>query len=196
MSYRKLIFPLFVVVALIQLYVPMRMILNREQIIREGKTYKFRVIPIDPIDPFRGKYIRLRFEAQKAKVDTTETWERNETVFVLLSENKEGFAQADSVLKLPPPSGDYLRAKVRYTVHNRPFALIKYPFERYYMEESKAATAERISRRPIQPDSTQLVYAVVQVTDGESVLSDVMVDGQRIEDLVKEKLEKEHLENQ
>ena len=191
MNYSKLIFPLFIVVALIQLFVPTKMILDREGILANGKEYKFKTAPIDPTDPFRGKYITLNFSERSISLDTTETWKSDETIYVHLTEDQEGFAKIQGISKKKPSKEiGFVKAKVKYA---RRYAdqnvEITYPFERYYMEESKAYDAERFTRRRIQTDSNQVVYAVVRILDGESVLQDVMVNGKKIETLVKEQQE-------
>jgi len=188
MNYNKLIFPLFIVVALIQLFVPVKMILNKENILAKGKEFRFKTAPIDPTDPFRGKYITLNFAERSVKVDSTEDWKRDDKVYVLLEEDSLGFAKAISASKDRPNGQDFVKAKVRYARNYDHSIDIEYPFNKYYMEESKAYDAERYTRRfRFNIDSTQVVYAIVRVIDGESVLQDVMVNDQRIEDLVKEK---------
>jgi uncharacterized membrane-anchored protein len=62
---KKTILPLFALTCLAQWFVPAQMIYDQEQVLREGKTYHFKTAPIDPSDPFRGKYITLSFERCK-----------------------------------------------------------------------------------------------------------------------------------
>lgn len=190
MNYSKIIFPLFIVVALIQLFVPSKMILDREKILAKGKIYKFKTAPIDPTDPFRGKYITLSLAERSITVDSTEEWKHGETLYALLDIDSVGFVKLTGITKTKPSSDqDFVKAKAGYVRRYVSQSVrIEYPFERYYMEESKAYDAERYARpRRFSIDSTQVVYALVRVLDGESVLQDVMVNDQRIEDLVKEK---------
>jgi len=195
MNYNKIIFPLFIVVALIQLFVPAKMILNKENILAKGKEFRFKTAPIDPSDPFRGKYITLNFAERSITVDSTDDWKRDDKIYVLLKEDSLGFAKAIGVSKDRPIGQDFVKAKVRYTRKYTHTIDIEYPFKKYYMEESKAYDAERYTRRfRFNVDSTQVVYAIVRVIDGESVLQDVMVNDQRIEDLVKETQAKESKE--
>lgn len=62
MNKKKILLLSFFLVAVVQLYVPSKMIWDREEVLRTGTEYKFRTAPIDPTDPFRGKYITLRFD--------------------------------------------------------------------------------------------------------------------------------------
>ena len=51
---KKIIFPLFILVALAQLFVPAKMILDREDVLSTGTAFNFKTRPIDPTDPFRA----------------------------------------------------------------------------------------------------------------------------------------------
>ena len=58
------------------------------------------------------------------------------------------------------------------------------PFDRFYLEESLAPEAERMYRE-LLADSTQTVYAVVRIKEGRTTLQDVMVNDDRITDVVR-----------
>ena len=64
MNKKILLISAFVLVVLVQLYVPAKMIWGREEVLNTGTEYKFRTAPIDPNDVFRGKYINLNYEAR------------------------------------------------------------------------------------------------------------------------------------
>jgi len=195
MNYNKLLFPLFIVVALVQLFVPAKMIINRETILAKGKEFRFKTAPIDPTDPFRGKYITLNFAERSTKVDSTKEWKRDDKIYVLLGEDSDGFVKIKGAMHDKPPGKDFVKAKVRRSHSYNNSIEIEYPFKRYYMEESKAYDAERYTRRRrFDLDSTQNVYAIVRVIDGEAVLQNVMINDQKIEDFVKEKQAEESVE--
>ena len=61
---------------------------------------------------------------------------------------------------------------------------IEYPFDRFYMEETKAQAAEDMYRESII-DSTQVAYALVNIRNGEAVIRDVLINGTSVSDLVK-----------
>ena len=169
---------LFSVVAAIQLYIPARMILGHEKIINEGEEYKFLVAPIDPSDPFRGKYIHLNFEAADFTLkDTTQEWKINEEVYVQLKKDSEGYAAISNVTKEAPEGLPYVKATIRHKLpYEKPEKLqIAYPFDRFYMEESKAYDAELAYRESLD-DTLKKAYALVFIKDGEAVLTDVMIN--------------------
>ena len=164
--------------------------IDLEEIIEKGKEYKFRTAPIDPNDPFRGKYIYLNFNESTVKVENGKEWSRGEKVYLSLATDKDGFARIESASKTQAfDDQEFLEAKVSHIAYPDSNALfIEYPFERFYMEESKAPVAEHVYRRSTI-DTSQVAYALVSIRNGEAVLRDVMIDGKSIRDVVKEQQE-------
>ena len=186
MNSKKIILLAFIVVALVQIYVPARIILDRTIVLNSGKEFKFKTAPIDPSDPFRGKYIDLNFNDNTIGIQNKENWARGETVFVLLTTDDNGFAKISSVSKTKPlDTQDFLKAKIDYITYDAPKLVIEYPFDRFYMEESKAYDAELTYNRTL-PDTSQVAYALVNIKNGESVLKDVMINGISIVEIVKQ----------
>src|SRR5690349_10539223 len=130
---------LFVIMCLAQLFVPFKMIWDSESVANYGTAYKFETQPIDPSDPFRGKYITLRFLADH--VEDTTSWNSGEPVNVVFKTDSLGFAAIDHLTR-DVPQGPYLRSTITY-VDSEYDVHIDLPFDRYYMEESKAAPAEK-----------------------------------------------------
>ncbi len=182
----KILLPVFVLVAIVQLYVPAKMIFDKEDVIHTGTEYKFKTEPIDPNDPFRGKYITLRYEEDMVEVENESDWRWGEMVYVLLTSDSNGFAKILSVSKeTPTGTPDFLIAKVSYVPDDGSNKLtIEYPFDRYYMEESKAYDAE-LAYRESQIDTNQIAYALVSIKEGDAVLKDVLINGVSIREIVK-----------
>ncbi len=177
----------FVVLALVQLFVPLKMILDREDVLELGQAFKFKTAPVDPNDPFRGKYINLRFEANQFPITQTDEWIMNQEVFVHLATNAEGYAQIEDVTKTPPETSvPYVQARISSIAPNVLF--LEYPFDRYYMEESKAYDAEQLYRESLS-DTLNTTYALVHIKEGEAVLADVMVNETPIKEAVKKQLQ-------
>ncbi|MEN8249704.1 MAG: GDYXXLXY domain-containing protein [Bacteroidota bacterium] len=186
MNKKKILFLLFVLVALAQLYVPASMIIIREEVLDTGTEYKFKIRPVDPNDPFRGKYITLYFEENTYEIDSSETWETGEKIYVSLIKDNEGFMKIHSVSRSAQSNNvDFIEAKVDYvSTYDIPHELvIEYPFNRYYMEESKAPVAETVYFEASQ-DTSQVAYALVYIKKGEAVLNGVFIDDQPIEEIV------------
>jgi len=192
---RKLSVFFFILVALAQLYVPAKMIFDREDVLETGTEYKFRTAPIDPNDPFRGKYITLSYVNNNYLVKDDGSWVDGESGFVTILNDKDGFAFIGAVSKVKPSNTqDFLKTKMRL-INPDDFdpkvkLLIEYPFDRYYMGEFKANDAERAYNKSLQ-DTTRITYALVMIKNGDAVLKDVLIDGISIEEIVrKEQLNK------
>lgn len=186
MNNKKILFTAFIIVSMVQLFVPTKMIIDKEIIMGDGVEYKFKMAPIDPSDPFRGKYITLSFDESSIEIEDEDDWMRGEIVYASIAKDTDGFARLKSVSKTKPiDNQDFVEAKVSFVTENGSNMLtIDYPFDRYYMEESKAYNAELIYRQ-FQLDTNQITYALVSVKGGEAVLKDVLINGTSIKEIVK-----------
>ncbi len=172
----------FMVLALVQIFVPIQMIWESEDILVSGTAYKFKTRPIDPTDPFRGKYITLRYEMNSfAMKDTSYTY--GNKVRVYIEKDDQGFAKVVQISKEPLDiNKDHVIAKV--TGNYKEIINFELPFNRFYMEETKAKDAERTYTEANSDDLRENVYALVYVKDGRSVLENVIIDGIPIQDYV------------
>lgn len=187
----KYLLMLFVLVALVQLFVPLQMVFGRETILETGTAYKFKTMPIDPSDPFRGKYITLRYTMSRA-VSQDSLWRNHNDVYVYLKNDSLGFAQVAQVSKTPLTiDNDYIIAEKRWFNNKTKTLTFNLPFNRFYMEESKAKPAEDAYRKAQQDSLPNNTYALVYVKDGKSVLKDVLINDISIADYVQRKLDKE-----
>jgi len=188
MNNNRIILAVFILVALVQLFVPARMIYEREDVLATGKEFKFKTVPVDPNDPFRGKYITLQYEETEIQLQNETNWVRNETIYVLLSTDDNGFAEILTYSKEKPTgNSDFVKAKViDVNFNDRKSLLIEYPFNRFYMEESGAPVAEQAYNESL-PDTTIVTCALVSVKDGEAVLKDVLIDGVSVQEIVKKR---------
>lgn len=177
----------FILMVAVQLVVPASMIYNAEAIIAKGTEYKFITTPIDPTDPFRGKYITLSYRENRFQIYNPEEWSTNEIVFVTLTTDENGYAKISSVSKeMPADQQDFVKAKVSYVTNlenEDNYMTISYPFDRYYMEESKASEAETLYLESLR-DTNLITYGLVNIKAGEAVLKDVMIDGKSIKEMV------------
>lgn len=188
MNSKKILLTAFILVAIVQLAIPGKMIWDREKILETGKEFKFETAPVDPSDPFRGKYIVLDYKENSFDIESTKEWIDGENVYVILKTNPKGFAKIASVSSEKPTDDlDFVKAKVDYVFNGSSKKLyISYPFDRFYMEESKAYPAERAYIES-QLDSTKTTYALVTIKNGEAVLKDVLIDGIPIREVVEGK---------
>lgn len=183
---KKIIWIGFVLMVLLQLWAPAAMIFNKETVLKDGKAYKFRSAPVDPNDPFRGKYIVLRLEAAGFKPGSTQQWKAGETVYVQVAQDTAGFARIAGLHKrMPLPADDMIKATIDYVGYDSlKEVFIEWPFERFYMEESKAPEAEKAYTKAAA-DSNQKAYALVKVKNGDAVLQNVFINDHPISYYIK-----------
>ena len=188
MKYKKLVWAGFIVMILVQLYMPASVIIEREKIIQQGKMWKFKTQPVDPNDVFRGKYIYLNFTNSELIASNFNEVESG-NAYIKLIEDTNGYAIPSEIHnELPPKSNDYIQVKVTLNPFNledidkeKSKVYFEYPFDRFYMEESKAPAAELTYARATR-DTLVATCAVVYVHNGQSVLTDVLIDGISVND--------------
>ncbi len=188
---KKIIYPAFVLMVLVQLYVPSRMIFHNEVVLVSGTAYKFKAAPVDPNDPFRGKYITLSFDENSFQTADTSVWEQGATIYVDLTTDSAGFAKVLDISRTEPMDReDYVKASISYSVTDTmTMVFIEYPFDRFYMEESKAPEAGIAYNESVM-DTNQVTYAIVVVKKGEAVVKDVMIDDVSIVDIARDRNKK------
>jgi uncharacterized membrane-anchored protein len=185
---KTLALPLFVVMCIAQWFVPGKMIYDSETVIVEGVTYKFKTQPIDPSDPFRGKYITLNFDANSIVVisDNTDStyWESGDDIFVTFTTDSAGFAKPLGIYREEPDTEAYLKTTVSYfNTSEKSEVFFNIPFDRFYLEESKASQAEQLYWQA-QLDTVRVTYGVVTIGKGQAVLTDVMISDRSVVDII------------
>lgn len=192
---KKVSFIFLGILILVQLAVPFSMIRDRENTLRNGELFKFKTRPIDPADPFQGRYVWLGYkddyipwpEGQKTDL------KYKESVYVILETDSEGFAKLTDWNRIRPTEGHYLKTRymgirsdwdrdIEHRIHKG--LRFDLPFDRFYMEETKAPRAEVLARVATR---TTNCWAEVRILEGKAVLEDVMVGGQSIRELAAEK---------
>ncbi|GEQ85538.1 hypothetical protein ULMS_10460 [Patiriisocius marinistellae] len=179
----KLLTPIILVALFAaQWFIPAQMIYQQEAVLTEGTPYKFKTIPIDPSDPLRGKYIVLNYEMNKLKITDSSLFNVDE-FYVYIENDTNGFAQAThaSAQKMDNMQ-DYIKVDSGYfyedTIH------FQLPFNRFYMEESKAYEAEVYVRNATRDTLPLNCYGLVYIKEGQAILKNVIVDEISIKDYV------------
>ncbi len=172
----KLVFGLFVAVALVQLATPVGQIWKHEDILRTGTPYKFRTAPVDPYDAFRGRYVALNYADTQAPERSGDHLKYRQPAYVKLEKDEAGFARFMELSAEPPASGDYLRVQYAYREATNLTARFMLPFDKFFMEETKAPRAEDAYRRfGNRQGQTNETYVVARVKAGRGVIEDLYI---------------------
>lgn len=163
------------------------MITKKEIVLTTGNEYRFKTKPVDPYDPFVGKYIVLSYDIDRFNTTDGENYVEGQKIYVYLGTDNEGYAKVEQVsTKADPASGDYVEARVDNFYDNT--LHINYPFTRFYMNEYKAQPAEDAYNQANQwgTDDRIEAYALVRVKKGEAVLENVYINQTPIDVYLKE----------
>ncbi len=180
------IFIIFIIVALAQLFIPAQMILDQEDVLDTGTVYKFRTQPVDPSDPFRGKYITLSYDINSGESNDT-LWTRKQDAYVYIEKDNSGFAKLYKVSREPLDiDNDYVIAEVNWYNKKTKKLTFNLPFDRFYMEETKAKPAEDAYRKAQRDSLSNNIYGLVYIKDGKAVLKDVIINDVSIAKYVEE----------
>ncbi|MDG5489941.1 GDYXXLXY domain-containing protein [Psychroserpens sp. SPM9] len=182
---RNYILILFAVLAIAQIAVPAQMIFGREHILKTGTAYKFNTEPIDPSDPFKGKYIVLRYQVDRFKT-SNKAWQREQDIYISIANDSLGFAKVISADLEAPETGDYVKAKVDWYTERDSTLHFSLPFNEFYMNETKAYSAELAHRKASRDSLPNNTYALVYVKNGEAVLDNVFINAIPIATFVEE----------
>lgn len=185
---RKHWFIIIILVAIVQLTVPLYMIWNKEQTIRRGNTFLFEIAPIDPTHPLKGKYIILDFLPLSLKVKKSIDMHKA-TFATLAHKNNQTFNITHLSNQPPSHTTDYIKVNLNQWIignQNKIDSLtynVQFPFNEYYMEENKAPIAESLYRE-LATGSTFKAFAVVKVYNGDAVVTDVLLNGKSIHEWI------------
>jgi len=187
---RGLIVGLFAALVVAQIATPLTMIAQRERLLKEGEQFRFKTIPFDPYDAFRGRYISLRVEDSKVPYVLGIDCERDQKIYAHIAVDDQGYAKLSGISKGVPKGQPYITARVSYLHGGDVF--IDLPIDRYYMEEKAAPAAEKIYRQYTdrRKKNRQDAYVLVRVKDGRVAIEGFYVGGRKIEDIVRETREK------
>jgi uncharacterized membrane-anchored protein len=186
---------LLALVIIAQLAALASMIQSKERILRSGEAFRFKTRPIDPADPFQGRYVSLGFEADHIPIEHVQAdgLRVHETIYATLESDAEGYARFSGWSRERPTTGAFL--KTRYLGNHTRWDQggqrsiskglnIEIPFNRFYMDEAKAPRAEQAAR-----DATRSTncWAAVRILGGKAVVEDVFVKGLSLRDLAAQK---------
>jgi uncharacterized membrane-anchored protein len=183
------------ILILAQLAVPFSMIRSRENILRNGELFKFQTRPIDPADPFQGRYVRLAFTDDyiPCPKDVEPGLKRKEPLYATMETGSDGFADFTAWSREKPVAGPYLKTRFagirsdwNSNTKKRTHKGIRLdlPFDRFYMDEAKAPRAERLAR---EATSNTNCWVNVRILNGKAVIEDVFAEGQSLRVLAEEK---------
>ncbi len=132
-----------------------------------GTAYRFETAPVDPVDPFRGRYVALAFPV--ANVPIAGEGELGGEAYARVEVGDDGLARLREVYVHPPEGIDSVPVEVLSTHGQR--ARVRLAFDRFYLPEEQAPLVEQQMR-----DRRGRSIAVVRVRPGHAVLEELRLD--------------------
>jgi len=145
-----------VLAVLAQLAVLANMVYGRESVLANGQRIFLRTVPIDPRDPFRGDFVRLRYEMNNvAGVPlrfSPETYEprKGDRIYAVLQEPEDKVHSLKYLTNVKPESGQFIRGYINTNLNlfgnenrsTRWQATAKYGIEQLYVEQGEGLLIE------------------------------------------------------
>ncbi len=173
---KKIVIILFVLAAIIQLSVIAYTTFNKELLLSNGIEIKMKLTPVDPVDPFRGRFVSLNFDNTTINVKNKKDWTPSEICYAVLEKDDEGYYQLDNISKTEPSNEKvFVKSYITFSGNKDDNKIsVRYPFSRYYMEESKAVNVEKILNELGQDSSKS--YIILKYKDGDVIVKDLIID--------------------
>lgn len=178
----------FAVAAAAQWFLPLAGIWQHERVISRGTLVRIECAAPDPYDPLRGRYLAVR--PATSIVSMPEWFPQGGglvPVWATLEADDDGLSRINS-LSPEPVSGPTvipLTARIWGNINGPDMIGLEWPFDRFYLNERLAPEADKLVAERFR-DGKQTV-AEIRVLDGRAVLTDVLIDGVSIRELVKER---------
>jgi len=170
----------YLVVGLVQISVPASMMWKQHRTLSEGREWKFRTAPVDPVDVIRGRYLRLRFTAEEFA--RSEALPYTERAYAVLKNDAEGFAVVDR-LQAEPISGDD-DVNVRTYGWDAGKQRIRLSFDELWVTEADATAAEAGYVEHSRERSSD-AYATVRVRKGHAAIEQLYIAGQPLHEFLR-----------
>jgi uncharacterized membrane-anchored protein len=172
---------IFAVVALAQLSVPAAMVWQREQTLKQGRVWKFRTAPVDPVDAIRGRYIALRFATEE--FDAPVKFETgNKSVYAVLKQDTDGFAEVDHLTTEAVETDEVVPVESAWWYGGKQH--VRFPFNKFWVAEANAPAAERAYVENNRRDK-QNAYVTVRVRRGDAALDQLFIDNEPLSEYLR-----------
>ena len=160
---------------------------QHERVISRGALVKIECGAPDPYDPLRGRYLAVRpAESTVSEPEGFPDGGGMVPVWATLDAGEDGLARIKS-LSLVPVSGPTviaLTARSSGTTNGTDMIWLEWPFDRFYLNERLAPDADTLVAERSR-DGKKTV-AEVRLLDGQAILTDILLDGGSIRELVKQ----------
>ncbi|MDO5091262.1 MAG: GDYXXLXY domain-containing protein [Cardiobacteriaceae bacterium] len=190
-SSRFLLVPLLLLFAA-QLAVPLAQVWQEEGIRRDGLPFTLALHPVDPYDIMRGRYLRLAFPEEGARVPPPAGSVEGDTVYAVLETGADGLAHI-ARLSATPADNAFAVPLVIDTItaedgSTETLAQVFIPLTRFYLPEDDAIAIDDLWRWRRNEENAPNIQASlgVRVKNGRIVAESLWLNGQPYHDWLRE----------
>lgn len=180
----------FAVGCALQWLAPLTQVMRYERVIKNGTVVRMECDAPDPYDLLRGRYLAVRVRPEEilgVRLDLA--FERGDTAYALLELDEAGVVKSVQLERDQPQGAVFAKVTV-LSVYEGPAndeqvsVRVGWPFDRLYLNENLAPTADQWYRDNIRAEKP--ILADLRVLDGRVVLVDLLQDGKSFRQLLKE----------
>ncbi len=154
----------------VQFIVLAAMVFDRESIIHRGQEIFLTTVPLDPNDPFRGEFVRLRYAMNQpdgVEMDWEQRPKKGERVYVTLQNLYGNVWAPEKLTSERPRQGVFLRG--RSTGHQFGFrGIAKFGIEQYFVEQGQGIEIE--TKQGLRGGFSTPLLAQLSVADNGSAV--------------------------
>jgi len=174
----------------LQWLAPLTQVVRYERVMKHGAVVRMECEAPDPYDLLRGRYLAVRVKQDEIKgVARDQAFSDGQRGFAILESDEAGLVQSVRLVRDRPASGVYVEVTVQYVYpdpndENTASVRVSWPFDRLYLNENLAPTADQWYRDNIRAEKP--ILADLRVLDGRSVLVDLLQDGRSFRQLLQD----------
>ena len=179
----------FALAAVAQWLLPLAGVWQHEWVIARGTAVRIRCVAPDPYDPLRGRFLAVRPEENQVPKPAGMPERGDVPVWATLEAGDDGLSRIKS-LSLEPVSGPTvirLMARWQRWDQESKTVFVAWPFDRFYLNERLGPDADKLVAERFREGKDRPV-AEIRLLDGRAVLTDVLVDGTSIREIVKQRV--------
>ena len=192
MKTKTLLLSAFILVALVQLFVPIQMISSQAGYANKGTEFKFKTANrynpdfIGISSDLSGKFIPLWFKENHVKITDKQYWEKIHNAYVIFTTDSNGFAKIRSVTTMKPvDTNDWVWTNVWVNRKDSTKLQISYPFSNYYFRDIENKKVESVIKNGLC-DTLKTNFLKIKIKENQFVIGDLIIDNVSFKEMIGE----------
>jgi uncharacterized membrane-anchored protein len=170
----------FIVLCLVQLFVPARMIMDSEEKLQSGDEFLFRISPIVPAQANEGLYVNVNYTDLIFVADTNANWKKRQQAYISLEKNSNGLAYIKNIsVERPGSDVPYLKSIIRRVrkEDGKKHIYFIIPNNSFYLDKEFVAKL-RPTDDLNQDMADQHLVANLAIKNGKGLIKEILLEDQ------------------